>query len=133
MRNVHNELLDCVEGGEISADTVLRVALQWMGDHEIERMVNECPDFDGLGLADDEDENDDTDDGDLSDPFGYESNDHDEEGAVYHVTNIKWDTDGEDVDLPTQVTIYVENGEEVADAVTEKFGWCIFSLDITKV
>jgi len=57
----HNALLDLVEEGVMDPMTVLRVALQWMGDDEVERMVNECPDFEGTGLQDDEDDEEDYD------------------------------------------------------------------------
>lgn len=44
------------------------------------------------------------------------------------VTGIEWDTDGEDVELPSDVTIEVENGlsdDEIVDRVTDLYGWCI--------
>jgi len=58
----HNALLDLIEDGVIDPMTVVRVALQWMGDDEVERMVNECPDFEGTGLPDDEQDAEDEDD-----------------------------------------------------------------------
>ena len=47
------------------------------------------------------------------------------------VTNIKWETDGEVVDLPTEVE--VEDGmsdDEVADFLSDEYGWLVngFSL-----
>ena len=47
------------------------------------------------------------------------------------VTNIKWETDGEVVDLPTEVE--VEDGmsdNEVADFLSDEYGWLVngFSL-----
>lgn len=46
---------------------------------------------------------------------------------------IVWDTDGEKVDLPSTVRIMIdasENvGEAAADALSEKFGWCVKKLD----
>lgn len=44
------------------------------------------------------------------------------------VIGIEWDTDGEDVELPSDVTIEVENGlsdDEIVDRVTDLYGWCI--------
>lgn len=47
------------------------------------------------------------------------------------VTNIKWETDGEVVDLPTKVE--VEDGmsdDEIADYLSDTYGWLVngFSL-----
>ena len=47
------------------------------------------------------------------------------------VTNIKWETDGEVVDLPTEVE--VEDGmsdDEIADFLSDEYGWLVngFSL-----
>lgn len=55
----------------------------------------------------------------------------------YKATNIIWDTDGEDVKLPTECVVDVEFGENpqgmdeeaiaecVGNAVSDKVGWCI--------
>jgi len=45
-------------------------------------------------------------------------------------TDIKWDTDGEAVDLPTELTVDVENVEEIADALSNKTGWCHLGFSI---
>ena len=42
---------------------------------------------------------------------------------------IDWDTDGEDVELPQIVDIEVEDEDEIADALSDKYGWCICWLD----
>jgi hypothetical protein len=47
------------------------------------------------------------------------------------VTNIKWETDGEVVDLPTEVE--VEDGmsdDEIANFLSDEYGWLVngFSL-----
>lgn len=55
-----------------------------------------------------------------------------------NVTEIDWDTDGETVDLPTEVTIdtQAEGMEdpdaEIADWLSDKYGWCVsrFSQEI---
>ena len=48
------------------------------------------------------------------------------------VMNIDWDTDGESVDLPTQVEIDMNADSEfpfyIADAVSDRYGFCINSL-----
>lgn len=47
------------------------------------------------------------------------------------VTNIKWVTDGEDVDIPTEVEV-PDNMEddEIADFLSDTYGWLVegFSL-----
>ena len=45
------------------------------------------------------------------------------------VTDIKWDTDGEIVDLPKSIEVpsYLQD-DEIADYLSDKYGWCIFSL-----
>jgi len=58
----------------------------------------------------------------------------------YKVTNIEYDTDGEDVDLPEELTITVENSEEleheeiveyISDEISNQTGVCHngFSID----
>ena len=45
--------------------------------------------------------------------------------------DIKWDTDNEIIDLPTEVEIpegYSE--DEVADYLSDEYGCCVFSFDI---
>ena len=45
--------------------------------------------------------------------------------------NIKWDTDDQVVDLPTEVEIpegYSE--DEVADYLSDEYGYCVFNFDI---
>ena len=47
--------------------------------------------------------------------------------------NIQWDTDDQVVDLPTEVEIpesYSE--EEVADYLSDKYGYCVFNFEIDK-
>ena len=51
-------------------------------------------------------------------------------GTLY-ATNIVWDTDGETVELPTSVR--VPQGVEpndMADMLSDTFGWCVASLTI---
>lgn len=49
--------------------------------------------------------------------------------------NIVWDTDGEQVDLPTDVTLDtdLENEEDVqyrgADVLSDTYGWCVESFN----
>lgn len=47
--------------------------------------------------------------------------------------NIVWDTDGESVSLPTEVTLEVEADINVeydgADVLSDKYGYCVHSFD----
>jgi hypothetical protein len=60
--------------------------------------------------------------------------------TTYRVTNIDYDTDGEDVDgLPTELDVDLEDDAdpslELADAISDKTGWCVntFSFDVVPV
>lgn len=47
------------------------------------------------------------------------------------VTNIKWETDGEVVDLPTEVEVNDDlSDDEIADYLSDTYGWLVegFSL-----
>ena len=51
----------------------------------------------------------------------------------FKATNIKWDTDGEDVEelgLPTETLIEADDEFEVADVLSDKFGWGVSDLDV---
>jgi len=46
-------------------------------------------------------------------------------------TEIDWDTDGDEITesiLPQEVEVEVDNEEEITDALSDKYGFCIFSL-----
>ena len=47
----------------------------------------------------------------------------------YKVTNVEWETDGEDVDLPQSFVIELDDEcnprDEMADAISDKYGWLI--------
>lgn len=56
--------------------------------------------------------------------------------AKYKVTNIDWDVDYDDEfadtpNLPTEVIIEVEDEDDIADALSDEYGFCIngFSID----
>ena len=45
------------------------------------------------------------------------------------VSNIKWETDGEEIDLPTEVE--VEDGlddDQIADYLSDTYGWLVISF-----
>ena len=44
-------------------------------------------------------------------------------------TSIKWDTDEHTVDLPQQVEIEVGHEDEIADKLSDEYGWCIRGLE----
>jgi len=43
-------------------------------------------------------------------------------------TNINWDTDEHKVDLPQQVELEVDHEDEIADKLSDEYGWCIYGL-----
>ena len=50
------------------------------------------------------------------------------------VTDIEWDTDGEnpeDLDLPSEVAINDDIDEdEIADWLSDNYGWCVLSFNV---
>jgi hypothetical protein len=47
------------------------------------------------------------------------------------ISDIKWDTDGENVELPTEVEIPNDiEDDEIADYLSDEYGWCIESFNI---
>ena len=49
------------------------------------------------------------------------------------VTNIAWDTDGEDIDLPTEVEVPNDiacDEDEIADYLSDEYGWCVISFSL---
>ena len=52
----------------------------------------------------------------------------------FRATHIEWDTDGEEVEgLPTETVIEAEDEDCVADALSDKFGWCVFAVECEEV
>ena len=51
-------------------------------------------------------------------------------GKEYIVTDIEWETDGEDVSLPTACIIKAHDEDEVTDRLSDKYGWLIRKLDV---
>jgi hypothetical protein len=49
------------------------------------------------------------------------------------VQGIDWDTDGEDVDLPSSVTMEVEDDDatydDILDELSNEYGWCIKGVE----
>lgn len=49
--------------------------------------------------------------------------------TLYHVQGISWDTDGEETDLPTSGYVNAESVDDIADVLSDEYGYCIFSID----
>ena len=53
-----------------------------------------------------------------------------------YAVNIIWDTDGEDIDLPTEIEIpdYLIEDEDISDFITEATGFCHngFTIEVKK-
>lgn len=52
---------------------------------------------------------------------------------MYHVNNIQWDTDNEEVDLPNEQVIECEFEDDIADTLSDLYGWCISGFRIERV
>lgn len=46
----------------------------------------------------------------------------------FRVHSIIWDTDGEQIDLPSETTIEADDADRIADSLSDKFGWCVESF-----
>jgi hypothetical protein len=48
-------------------------------------------------------------------------------------SNINWDTDGTEVDLPDEVTLDVDDDLDVdeagADVLSDHYGWCVLNFN----
>ena len=55
----------------------------------------------------------------------------------YRVFDIDYDTDGEDIDLPTELTLELEDGvspdDELADLISDETGWCVNGFNYEKL
>jgi hypothetical protein len=67
-------------------------------------------------------------------------------GKRVRVFDIQWDTDGEDVDLPSEVELSFEDGELldsdgssidveelIADKLSDEYGWTVSSFDYERL
>jgi hypothetical protein len=52
-----------------------------------------------------------------------------------YAVDIKWDTDGEQIDtLPTRVEIpFFVDDEEIADFLSDEYGYCVFGFNIEQI
>jgi len=56
-QSIEAKILDLVSEGVISEEFVMRACLNWLSSDDVQDMVDNQPDWDGLGLgSDDEDE-----------------------------------------------------------------------------
>lgn len=48
--------------------------------------------------------------------------------------NIKWDTDGEKIDLPTEIDIPegITDEEEISDYISDETGFCHYGFDLIR-
>lgn len=56
----------------------------------------------------------------------------------YKCTNIRWDTDGETLDLPTEVIVEIDTNtddveEAISDALSDQIGFCHFGFDYVRI
>jgi hypothetical protein len=50
--------------------------------------------------------------------------------AQFNVTNIVWDTDDEDLDLPTEEFVECDGEDSISDTLSDMYGWCVESYSI---
>ena len=48
----------------------------------------------------------------------------------YHIINIDYDTDGYQVNLPTEMDVECEDEFQIADKISDRTGWLVNSFDI---
>lgn len=48
---------------------------------------------------------------------------------TYNVSNIVWDTDGQAVDLPANAIVECDDEDEIAETLTDAYGWCVISFN----
>lgn len=51
----------------------------------------------------------------------------------YRIYNIEWDTDGEKVNLPSEVIACIPDDIEFADYLSDTYGFCVKALSVVKV
>jgi hypothetical protein len=54
----------------------------------------------------------------------------------YKITNIKWDTDEDELifeSLPQKVEITVTDEDDIADALSDEYGFCVFGFDYVEI
>ena len=54
-------------------------------------------------------------------------------GKEYIVTDIEWEMDGEDVSLPAACIIKAHDESEIADRLSDRYGWLIRNLDVKEL
>ena len=61
---------------------------------------------------------------------------------VFTVSNIDWDTDGEEIDLPDEMTVNVKEDEQleedeieqyISDKISDETGFCHFGFNYKEV
>ena len=55
---------------------------------------------------------------------------------IFKTRSIDWDTDDDKEvfdGLPQQVTVDVENEDEIADALSDNYGWCMFGFEVDRL
>ena len=48
--------------------------------------------------------------------------------AIFYVDGIEWDTDGYDIDLPSNALVKSDSKDDVVDALSDHYGYCFFML-----
>lgn len=59
----------------------------------------------------------------------FEKTSHPESVKTFRASGIRYDTDGNDIVLPSAMTVTCASEEEVADAISDATGWLVESID----
>lgn len=49
----------------------------------------------------------------------------------YQITNIIWDNDDPEMSLPTSMTIFAHDEDDLSDLISDKIGYCHHGFDYT--
>lgn len=60
-------------------------------------------------------------------------NDSIEEKMIFDVINIEWETDGKKVKLPTSASVECWDEEDVANRLSDTYGWLVNDFEIARV
>ncbi|WDL65482.1 hypothetical protein JH269_12730 [Xanthomonas campestris pv. campestris] len=47
---------------------------------------------------------------------------------TFHVNGIIWETDGKRPVLPTETTVECESEEDIADVLSDRYGWLVTEI-----
>ncbi|MBO9740138.1 hypothetical protein J7432_14215 [Xanthomonas axonopodis pv. begoniae] len=52
--------------------------------------------------------------------------------TAFHVRGIVWETDGKRPKLPTEATVECASEEDIADALSDAYGWLVSEIAVVE-